>query len=190
MNRKVLLFWAVLVVGVALIVMPFAIGLPGKASAGQRMIDNFRPIMQPAQVEKTAYFYNDVFVPLGKVTPALSAENVAKLQQALSVPALMQAMRANPQLAQQFGGLMSMMQANTGIFAQVPAGLAHYEPLVTTMQGNVDNYAQIDALPNFRLFTWFFVAPGALLVLLAGWGLLEGRAFSLPIHLGHRPIPH
>ena len=52
MNRKVL--WAVLVVGLALVIMPLALGLPGKSAAGQRMLNNFRPIMQPDQVQVTA----------------------------------------------------------------------------------------------------------------------------------------
>ena len=80
------------------------------------------------------------------------------------------------------------MEQNTAIFAAVPAGLAHYKPLVDTMQANVDNYKQVNSLPSFRLFTWFFVVPGALLVLLAGWGLLPpvGKRFTL--HTG-RPHP-
>jgi hypothetical protein len=60
------------------------------------------------------------------------------------------------------------------VFSKVDAGLAHYKPLVDTMQANVDNYADVDSLPSFRLFTWFFVIPGALLVLLAGTALFGG----------------
>jgi len=37
--------------------------------------------------------------------------------------------------------------------------LADYKPLVDTMQANVSNYQQVDSLPNFRLFTWFFEVP-------------------------------
>ena len=39
------------------------------------------------------------------------------------------------------------------------------------MQGNVGNYKQVNSLPDFRLFTFFFGVPGVLLVLLAGYGL-------------------
>ena len=60
------------------------------------------------------------------------------------------------------------------MFANVPPGLAHYKPLVHVMQANVTNYEKVDSLPSFRLFTWFFVIPGVLLVLLAGWPLLAG----------------
>ena len=41
------------------------------------------------------------------------------------------------------------------------------------MQANVANFAAIDSLPSFRLFTWFFVVPGVLLVLLGLVALLR-----------------
>src|SRR6266545_8296969 len=78
MNRKLL--WAVLTIGLALVIAPLALSLPGKAAAGQRMMSGFQPIMQPAQVDKTAEYYNEVFVPLGKVTPMMSAANLAMFQ--------------------------------------------------------------------------------------------------------------
>ena len=75
MNRKLL--WAVFAIGLALVIAPLALGLPGKAAAGQRMLNGFQPIMQPTQVATTARYYNDVFVPLGTVTPVMSAQNLA-----------------------------------------------------------------------------------------------------------------
>ena len=203
MNRKVL--WAVFAIGLVLVIAPFALGLPGKSAAGQRMLNGFQPIMQPDQVKVTANYYDHVFVPLGKVTPMMSAQNLAKFQAyqkgfggmqtdaAKLVPMLAQAMHMTPAQVQQlmatqlpsmaamlqnlptmqrdFGGLLGAMQQNEGIFSRVPAGLAHYKPLVRTMQGNVTNYQQVNSLPDFRLFTFFFVVPGVLLVLLASYGL-------------------
>jgi hypothetical protein len=78
-----------------------------------------------------------------------------------------------PTMQRDVNGLLGTMSKNVGIFSQVPAGLAHYKPLVTTMQANVDNYKQVNSLPSFRLFTWFFVVPGVLRVLLAAFGLLR-----------------
>ncbi len=210
MNRKLL--WAVLAIGLTLVIAPLALGLPGKTAAGQRMMTGFQPIMQPAQVNTTARYYNEVFVPLGKVTPMMSAANVAKFQTYLKgfggmqtdaaklVPMLAQALHMTPAqvralmgtqlpsmaamlenlpaMQRDFGGLLGTMQQNVGIFSQVPAGLAHYKPLVTTMQANVDNYKQVNSLPDFRLFTVFFVVPGALLLLLAGAGLFGGRVLT------------
>jgi hypothetical protein len=220
MNRKIL--WAVLVVGLALVITPFALSLPSKAAAGQRMLDGFRPIMQPAHVQTTADYYNNVFVPLGKVTPMMSAANLAKFQSylggfsgmqtdaaklvpllaqslhmtpaqvqalmATQLPAMAAMLKSLPQMQLAFGGLLGTMQGNVDIFGQVPAGIAWYKPLVTSMQANVNNYEQVDSLPDFRLFTWFFVVPGILLVLLAGFGLFGGRT-SIVFHQHPRPRP-
>ncbi|HVA32396.1 MAG TPA: hypothetical protein VMU58_14125 [Gaiellaceae bacterium] len=220
MNRKLL--WAVLAIGLALVIAPLALSLPSKASAGERMLNGFQPIMQPANVQTTADYYNNVFVPLGTVTPMLSAQNVARFQGYLKgfagmqtdaaklVPMLAQALHMTqaqviqlmskqlpsmsamlqnlPAMQRDFDALLGTMQRNVAIFGQVPAGLAHYKPLVTTMQANVDNYRQVNSLPSFRLFTWFFVVPGALLILLAGGGLLpRGTASKFAIHHGPRP---
>ena len=218
MNRKV--FWAVLVIGVVLAVAPFALGMPGKTAAGQRMMDDFNPLMQPAAVAKTADYYDNVFVPLGKVAPALNQQTVAKFQQygqgfqgmitdgQKLVPALAQAMNmtpaqvqtmlardfphmaailaALPTMSKDFGQLIGLMAANTSVFAQVPAGLAWYQPLVRTMQGNVADYRSVNSLPDFRLFTWFFVVPGVLLALLAGAGLWHEH--EVTVHRAH-PTP-
>ena len=71
MNRKLL--WAVFAIGLALVIAPFALGrLPGKTAAGQRMMNGFQPIMQRDQVTTTARYYNQVFVPLGRVTPMIA----------------------------------------------------------------------------------------------------------------------
>jgi hypothetical protein len=220
MNRKLL--WAVLVIGFALVIAPFALGLPGKAAAGQRMMNGFQPIMQPEQVATTARYYTDVFVPLGRVTPLMSAQNLAKFQAYMKgfggmqadaarlVPMLAQALHMTPAQVQKlmatqlpamaamlqnlpamrrdFAGLLGTMQQNVGIFSQVPAGLAHYKPLVTTMQANVDNYRQVNSLPDFRLFTVFFLVPGALLILLGGYGLY-GRTLRSRIAIHHHAHP-
>ena len=56
------------------------------------------------------------------------------------------------------------------------------------MQANVDNYNSVNSLPNFRLFTWFFVVPGLLMVFLATWGLFfaEQHRFA-GLHRPHHP---
>ena len=222
MTRKLL--WSVFAIGLALVIAPLALGLPGKSAAGERMLNGFQPIMQPDQVQVTANYYDHVFVPLGKVTPMMSAGNLARFQGYLKgfagmqtdagklVPLLAQALHMTPAQVQKlmatqlpsmaamlqnlpamsrdFGGLLGTMQQNVGIFSRVPAGLAHYKPLVRTMQGNVQNYKQVNSLPNFKLFTYFFMVPGVLLILLAGFGLFGttlARRFSF--HHGARPTP-
>ncbi len=190
MTRKLL--WPVLVIGVALIVTPFAISLPSRADAGQTMMDQFHPIMQPANVATTVNYYNQTFVPLRSV--AVGGVQAAKEEPAL-MAAFAQQLHMTPAQVQGFliktfpamGGLLSSLPKLTPVFSQVPGGLDHYLPLVQTMQNNVNNYKQIDSLPNFRLFTWFFVIPGALLVLIAALGLGAFRAVHLPVHRPHAP---
>lgn len=208
MTRKLL--WPVLAIGVALVALPLIFQMPSRAAAGERMISDFQPIMQPAQVQLTADYYNNTFVPLDKVfTPIVSQPTVDTFNGYLKgfagmqaegeklVPALSQALGLSqaqtvaymakefpamsgllaglPAMQSDFQGLLGAMSANTDVFARVPAGIAHYEPLVSTMQGNVDDYAAAAALPPFYLLPWFFIVPGLALIALAGWGLLSDR---------------
>ena len=93
-----------------------------------------------------------------------------------------------PEMQRDFNGLLGTMHQNVGIFSRVPAGLAHYRPLVRTMQGNVDNYKQVNSLADFRLFTVLFVVLGVLLVLLAGHGLF-GNPFAHGFSIHHHVRP-
>ena len=207
MIRKMM--WAVLLVGLVLVAAPFVMNLPDKADGGQQMIDAFAPIMDENNVQTTADYYYDVFVPLGDVAPAMSQDNIDKfngylggfaalgvdaenmvpvLSQAMGMPeadvqafmgeqfpAMTQTLQGLPQMGEDFNGLLGLMGANVGIFEQVPAGLDHYEPLVTTMQTQRVNYDKVASLPSFTLFTWFFLIPGLLLIGLALTGLFVGR---------------
>ena len=159
MERKML--WAVLVIGLALVGVPFAMGMPGKTAAGQRMLNDFHPLMQSDSVARTADYYDNVFTPLGGVA--------TQFGQAAQ----------DPQMQEHLKPLMPMLGPAMPIFKKVPMGLEWYQPLVTTMQANVNDYASVDSLPNFRLFTWFFVIPGAMLMLLAGWGLWHEHEVSV-----------
>ncbi len=183
MNRK-WLWWSVLAIGVVLIVVPFAIGLPSKTAAGQRMLNDFTPIMQADQVQKTADYYYKVFVPLGQITPLFSQQNADKFG------AYMQGMqqagiKIPPAAAKDFTTLIGTMKQAVPIAQQVPAGLVHYKPLVVAMQGNVQDFKSVNSLPNFNLFTWFFVVPGILLIVLAGLGLRGEGALGFHAHRAH-----
>ncbi len=190
MERKVL--WPILVIGLALVVVPFAMGMPGKTAAGQRMLNNFRPIMQPAHVQTTADYYYKTFVPLRGV--AIGGVQAGKESPQL-IGALAQALKMTPAQVQNFlgtnfpaaAGLIGNLPKLKPVFEKVPGGLDFYKSLVTTMQANVNDYASVDSLPNFNLFTWFFVIPGFLLMLLSGYGLWHEGA--LKIHHHAHPTP-
>jgi hypothetical protein len=207
MCRKMM--WGVLVVGLLMIAAPFAMGLPGKASGGEKMIDAFGPIMDEQNVQTTSDYYYNVFVPLGGVVPAMTQDNIDTFNGYLSgiggmgaeaqnlvpafaqatgmteeqageymateFPAMSQMMQALPQMQTDFEGLLGLMGSNVAVFEQVPSGLDHYKPLVDTMEAQRENYDKVASLPDFRLFTLFFVVPGLLLVVLAGFGLFGNR---------------
>jgi len=221
MNRKFL--WPILTIGVALVALPLIFQMPSRAAAGERMMSDFQPIMQADQVQKTADYYYNTFVPLDQVfTPIMTAANVAKFQGYVKgfsavqaegpklVPALAQALGVTqaqaqtfmttqfpamsamfqnlPTMQRDFEGLLTAMDKNKGIFAQVPGGIAHYKPLVTTMQGNVKDYDSASSLPSFNLLPWFFIIPGLLLIGIGGWALLAGRHAPQLTHTA-RPTP-
>jgi hypothetical protein len=153
MNRKAL--WAVIVIGLALVIAPFAMGLPSKAAAGQRMLNGFQPIMQPDQVAATARYYNDVFVPLGTVTPMMSAGNLARFQTYLKgfggmqadaaklVPLLAQALHVTPVQVQAL--MASQLPAMAALLRNLPAMQRDFTALLGTMQKNVGIFAQVPA---------------------------------------------
>ena len=131
-----------------------------------------------------------------RLVPALAQAlhtTPAQVQQMLAAefPSMAKMLQALPQMSSDFGGLMTAMKNNVPVFERVPPGLDHYKPLVQTMEANVDNYAAIDAMPRMSLFPWFFVAPGILIVLVAGVALLhEWRPGALHVPTFHRPVPH
>jgi hypothetical protein len=168
MTRKLL--WPVLAIGALLVILPFAFQMPSRTAAGDRMMKDFQPLMGAAHVQKTADYYNKVFVPLGTVATQFTGA------------------AANPQMQAQLKPLMPMLQPVIPVFRQVPAGLTWYKPLVTTMQGNVNDFKSVNSLPSFRLFTWFFVIPGVLLMVIATFGLLEERREHSHVHRAH-PTP-
>ena len=153
MNRKIL--WAVLVVGLALVIAPFALSLPSKTAAGQHMLNGFRPIMQPAHVQKTADYYNQVFVPLGRVAPMMSTANLEKFQTYLTgfqgmqtdaaklVPLLAQALHMTPAQVQAMMG--KQLPSMAAMLQNMPTMQRDFGGLLGTMQGNVDIFSQVPA---------------------------------------------
>ncbi len=171
--------WPVLVIGVVLTIAPFAISLPSKGAAGQRMLDNFHSLMQPKAVATTVnYFtYFEDLKPVAQAGPTAATEIPSMFQGLATAMHLNETQLAGmmeknyPALAQMLAGFPQLAP----VFKEVGAGLDWYKPIIATMAANQANYASVDSLPNFNDFTWFFVVPGILLILLAGAGLLSLR---------------
>jgi len=182
--------WAIIAIAAVLIVIPFAIGLPSKAAAGQTMLDDLHPVMQPANVNKTLDYFDNTFVPLRPISAGAvaAAGETPKLIGALARPLRMTPAEVQSFLGASFpatAGLLQALPQSAPVFANVPPGIKHYQPLVTAIKGNVTNYARVDSLPNLRLFTWLMVVPGVLLALIAGRLLVRDRRVertAVPAH--------
>ena len=184
-----------LVLGIGLIVAPFAMSMFSRGNDGDQMVSSFRPIMQPANVQKTADYYYNTFTKLRPIALAMNAKTAATLngysqgitammqdlqkmppaqQQALAqnYPAMAAMLKGLPQMQKTLDGFTAMIAGNLQTFKNVPPGLDHYKPLVDTMQSNVGNFASVDALPPMKAFPWFFIIPGVLLVLAAAYLLV------------------
>ncbi|MGZ4386562.1 MAG: hypothetical protein ACXVZO_06505 [Gaiellaceae bacterium] len=203
--RRVVLA-VLLVVGLALVIAPFAFSMFSRTSDGEQMMNSFRPIMQQESVDKTVYYMNNVFSPLRPISQLMTKDRVATLgaymqgmqamqteapklvpmlAQAMHVtpaqvqvmmakqyPALAQTFTALPQMNKDFATVLAPMGKAVPVFQQVPPGLDHYHPIVLAVADNVGNFQSVDALPRMGLFPWFFVIPGALIVLCSGWLIL------------------
>ena len=54
-------------------------------------------------------------------------------------------------------------------------------PMIAAMANNIVNYQAISSLPSFRLFPWFFVLPGLLVIVIAlVGGARRGRGAADP----------
>jgi hypothetical protein len=142
--------FAIVLVGAALVVFPFATSMFDRAPRGAGMITAFEPYMKPA---KLAGYQRDVrqldegFTEGAVKGPALLSPH------ADAAAALKRFQSSNPELAQ--------------VNREWPQINRRLSSLLSTIQANRTNYDAVAALPRFTLFPWFFIVPGALLILLA-----------------------
>src|SRR5260370_394290 len=115
-----------LVIGVALIAAPLSMSMFSRSSNGEKMVNGFRPIMQPAHVATTGGYYYNVF---SKLRPfALAMPGVQADAQKL-IPALAQALHMTPaqvqkMLATQLPAMAKLLQSlpqAVPVFNRVPA---------------------------------------------------------------------
>ena len=139
--------WALIVIaliGTALIVMPFAFGMFAKAPKGAVMITQFKPFMTSSRLDG---FQTDL------------KEIDAGVQQSNTVVA--NYLDGN---ASKAGNFDTAYPTFVSFDKEWPGINSKMTGLVTQVQGNLGNYLAVAALPSFRLFPWFFVVPGALIL--------------------------
>jgi hypothetical protein len=151
---------AVLLIGATLIAFPFATGMFQRAPKGARMITAFAPYMRPARLaayDLDVRQLDEGFTEAAAKGPSLlsphASSATARRQFAASDPELVQFEPQWSQTRETLTGLLGTIQANRG------------------------NYEAVAALPRFELFPWFFVIPGAILVLLAAAALAAPGAW-------------
>ncbi len=139
--------WALLAVGVAVLLAPAVFQMFTRAPQGRDMIDDFRPMMTRERVQNVQGY----FVTMGAAEGQLRTQAM--------------------QMADEAGIDTGDLPALAEFSSQWPTIVVDFNPMVATMSDNVDNFAAVDALPPFDLFPWFFVVPGALVAGLAGIAL-------------------
>jgi hypothetical protein len=139
---------AAALIGVGLVVAPFAFSMFERGPKGAEMLDEFRPFMTEERIEG---FQDHIALIDAAVTEA--DEGV------------------RPFLADEAGvddAAFDDQFATFTTFADAwPAIHADMDDLLTTVHGDIGKYEAVDALPPFDVFPWFFVLPGAAIAVLA-----------------------
>lgn len=138
--------WVLAVVGVGLVLAPVAFQMFSRAPKGARMVSAFQTIETRARVERIQIYFSDIAGGQGTVQLDL-------------IPALQRAGLDTRQISSTYPGL-------TTFDAQWVHILNDMTPMIGAMSDNVTNYQAVAALPSFRLFPWFFVLPGLIIIAL------------------------
>ncbi len=150
---------AALVVGIGMIVAPFVFQMFGRAPLGGDMIDDFAPYMTIEKVEQFRGYLEEI--------DAANTESIESLRVALVESG-----------AVAEGDYDVVLASVVNLNEQWPTVDADMTDLIDRMEANLDNYAAVAALPPFPMFPWFFVVPGALIVIAAGVALYQRRTPS------------
>ncbi len=151
MRRLVLSLF--LVIGIGLIVAPLSMSMFSRTSDGEQTVNTFRPIMQPASVQKTADYYNNVFTKLRPIALAMTPQTIAKFNGYMKgfqgmqadaqklVPALAQAMHMTPAQVQKM--FATQFPAMAQMLTNLPQMQKDFGGLMGMMAANVDTFKQV-----------------------------------------------
>jgi Prenyltransferase and squalene oxidase repeat len=171
---------AALALGATLVAVPFATGIWGNAPRGAAMIDAFAPYMRAQRLEA---LQRDVAeLDAGVKEASLKGPGLQFPHLRTGALAQKQFAAADPELA-----LFSK---------QWPPTHARLLRVLDPVQANRANYDAIAALPSFASMSWFFLAPGAILILLAAvalvlpntWAKLRWVMLALGVGLAVAPL--
>jgi len=139
--------WVAVVIGVALVLAPVAFQMFSRAPKGARMMSTFKPIETLHHLRRIQSYFSDMAVGQGLVQLDL-------------VPALRHSGLSASQIQDRYPAL-NTLDAN---WVHI---LNDMTPMIAAMSDNITNYQAISSLPSFRLFPWFFVLPGVIVIVIA-----------------------
>lgn len=149
---KATVLWIVFIIGVALIVLPFAFSMFDRTSAGADLMKDFSDnhVMEQPTV--------DQFKADFAVIEAMQADLNDNM-----MPWLAGTLQKNPEeLNALLGENFPDLAAGLGQMDDIKARL---KSVIEIMGRNIENFAKANELP-MKLTPWFFIIPGALIVLL------------------------
>lgn len=153
---------AAVLVGLALVALPTATKMWDRAPQGEQLIDAFAPHITAERVEA---YQRD----LGDLDAAVTETGAAGLRRLY--PGVSET-RARTRLARDAPLL-------AGVLEQWPRTERSLSSVVDPIAQHREGYEAIAALPRFGAFPWFFVVPGALLLLLGAVALAAPRTLGL-----------
>lgn len=139
---------ALVALGLGLVLAPAVFQMFTRAPKGADMIDDFRSLMTTDRVQTMQGY----FLVIGAGEGNLRNDIVPVVDSA-----------ALTESVGEFSG-------------QWPRISNEMAPMIGAMSDNLDNYADVDALPPFDLFPWFFVVPGLALAILGATSLRNSSA--------------
>jgi hypothetical protein len=135
-------------VGVGLIAAPVAFKMFDRAPKGATMIAAFRPYMTTGRLDGYQ-------LELKQIDGGVDQSQTSLAAYLAGAPAATAQARFDARYPE-FAGFAK----------QWPGIDSDMTGMIETIQDNLGNYRAVAALPSFTLFPWFFVAPGAILLVL------------------------
>ena len=146
----------ILALGIGLALAPAAFQMFTRAPQGGTMIEEFRPFMNQQTITDFRGYLDEI--------GAARDETSGELQPALGT---------TDEFAAEYPQAAAFVEKWDGIDADM-------NDMLDTIYANRDEFDGISSLPPFALFPWFFVIPGVLLAVFAGWSLVRARRGRRP----------
>jgi len=138
---------AIAVVGAGVLLAPAIFQMFTRAPEGGRMISDFESLMTRERVQTIQGYFVVIAGGEGELRNAVLSE---------------------------LDGAEDDYPAVAAFNEDWPTINSEMAPMIGAMSDNVENYAAVKALPPFPLFPWFFVIPGAAILILALVALRDG----------------